>query len=238
MALTAHQRLLLMVAAPAEARPVLRALGADESLADRPWTPHNAAEGFDLLVSGVGKVNAAGSLARFLEPSRHAAVLSVGVAGALPESGVRLLETVVATSCVYADEGLLTPDGFTDCATMGFPPGPWNGPGIPVDPGLLEALRPLAAHAGPIATVSTCSGTDAHARAVRERTGALAEGMEGAAVAHVANRLGIPCGELRVISNTCGDRSRQQWDLAGALRALEVVIGRLLSSRLGVSRER
>jgi futalosine hydrolase len=234
----AQHRLLLVIAAPAEARAVLRGLRADESLAERPWALHNAADGFDLLVSGVGKVNAAAALARSLDPARHGGILSVGVAGALPDAGLDLLATVAATACVYADEGLITPEGFTDCAAMGFPPGPWAGSTVPVDPGLLKGLKPLSDHAGPIATVSTCSGTDAHARAVRERTGAVAEGMEGAAVAHVATRLGIPCGELRVISNTCGDRGGQRWDLPGALRILERVIGRVRSSGLGASRMR
>ena len=34
-------------------------------------------------------------------------------------------------------------------------------------------------------------------------------------------------GELRVISNTTGERSRQVWDLAGSLEALGRVIGGL-----------
>jgi futalosine hydrolase len=231
------KRALLVVAAPAEARAVLRALGAAEALADHPWQLLDAADGFDVLVTGVGKVNAAGALARFLDVDRHRCALNVGVAGALPSSGLAILATVVATTSVYADEGLLTPAGFTDCAAMGFPPGPWGGSAVPLDPGILTALKPLADAAGPIATVSTCSGTDSQARAIRERTGALAEGMEGAAVAHVAARLGIPCGELRVISNTCGDRARQQWDLKGALGVLERVIGRVRSLRLGDPRE-
>jgi futalosine hydrolase len=51
--------------------------------------------------------------------------------------------------------------------------------------------------------------------------------MEGAAVALAAVRLGLAFGELRVISNTTGDRARQQWDLKGALARLTDVIGRL-----------
>jgi futalosine hydrolase len=62
--------------------------------------------------------------------------------------------------------------------------------------------------------------------------------MEGAAIAHIATRLGIPCGELRVVSNTCGDRQRQRWDLAGALAKLEAVIGRLRSPGFGGPRNR
>ena len=61
------------------------------------------------------------------------------------------------------------------------------------------------------------------------RTKAVAEAMEGAAVVHAARRLGVPAIELRVISNTTGDRDNQKWDLAGALAAL----GRSLGEALG-----
>ena len=44
--------------------------------------------------------------------------------------------------------------------------------------------------------------------------------MEGAAVVHAARRLDVPAIEVRAISNTTGDRDRQQWDIAAALTAL------------------
>lgn len=115
---------------------------------------------------------------------------------------------------------------------MGFPIGGFAGSAVPVDEGVLGAIRPLADAAGPVATVSTCSGLDSLAGQVRARTGALAEAMEGAAVGQVAHRLGIPFGELRVVSNTTGDRPRQVWDLKGALERLAAVLG-LLGERVG-----
>jgi futalosine hydrolase len=202
-------------------------LAADTTLAEQPWILHRLTGAVDAVVTGVGKANAAGAVGRFADPDAHGAVLSVGIAGALPASEPGLRTCVVATRCLYADEGLDSPAGFRDCASMGFPLGPFDGPGPTVPAWLVESLRPLADVAGPIATVSTCSGTDHAAATVRERTGAVAEAMEGAAVAHAAARLGIAAGELRVISNTTGDRPRQTWDLPGALRVLAGVIGRL-----------
>lgn len=218
---------LLAVAAPAEARAVLRGLGASEAAAGEPWTRHQIHECIDLVVTGIGKANAAGAVGRFADPARHDAILSLGVAGALPDSGLSLGQSLGATACHFADEGLATPDGFLDCERMGFPLGGFSGSAVPVDAAVLGRLRSLVDVAGPIATVSTCSGTGALAAQVRQRTSALAEAMEGAAVALVAHRLGIRVGELRIISNTTGDRSGQTWDLKGALAALERVTGRL-----------
>jgi futalosine hydrolase len=187
--------------------------------------------GFDLVVTGVGKANAAAGLAATLNPTRHAAILNIGIGGTLPGSDAGLGMLVVATASVYADEGLETSEGFVDCAALGFPLGPFSGSAVPADPRLLELLRPQTDRAGRIATVSTCSGTEALAAQVVARTGAMAEAMEGAAVAHVAARLGVPCAEVRAISNTTGDRVRQRWEIGPALAAITRLIGRLAARR-------
>jgi futalosine hydrolase len=65
-------------------------------------------------------------------------------------------------------------------------------------------------------TVSTCTGTDAMARAIEARTGGAVENMEGAAVAHVAHLHGVPVGEVRGISNIVTNRDTSQWKLKNA----------------------
>jgi futalosine hydrolase len=247
-------RVLLVVAAASEARAVLRGLMAtDAAHGDlTPWSVREVGLRTDLVLSGVGKANAAGAVAHALAGTRggYRAVINLGIAGALPALDgpagegsmpayrLPLLAWVLASRSTFADEGLVSPDGFQSLAEMGFPmidepvvaPG-CGGPSL----GLSDALaRPLGgvveARAGregelggvvaPVATVSTCSGTDALAAEVARRTGALAEGMEGAAAGLVCARLGVPFAELRVISNTTGERSRQRWDVRGALAGL------------------
>jgi len=145
-----------------------------------------------------------------------------GIAGGLPGGGLSIGDVVVARRSVYADEGLLSPEGFSDCEAMGFSLGPKvSGGGIEHDAALVETLAAHADHVGLIATVSTCSGTDAGAMAVLERPGAVAEAMEGAAHAQVAARLGLRSAEVRAISNTTGDRKGQVWDLEAGLASIE-----------------
>lgn len=217
--------LLVVVAAPAEAAAVRRGLGLEEAAAAHTgrfdWPVETLISGVELLESGVGKTNAAAAVARRVDPGRHAAVINLGICGALA-AALPLSSVVLADSSVYGDEGLETAAGFQTVPEMGFPLGPFSGVSIPGDPVLAAALRPLAAAAGPIATVSTCSGTDALAAAVVRRTGAIAEGMEGAAIGHVLARVspGLPFAEIRVVSNTTGERSRQRWDIRGALSQL------------------
>ena len=219
---------MLVVAAAIEARAIVRALGCDESLGEREWERFELNERFVLVGSGVGKSAAAGATARFLDAGRHEAVISLGVAGALPGSGLSVGDVVIADRAVFADEGFLTPSGFTDIASAGFPPGPEGGMGVACDGAMVAALGGMGT-AGGVATVSTCSGTDALASEIEERTGAIAEAMEGGAVGVTAQRVGAGhrFSELRVISNTTGDRERQTWDLKGALARLGEVVGRL-----------
>ena len=237
--LTSLGPVMLVAAAPAEARAVLGALGGDAVLADRPWERHDMGHRMSLVVCGIGKVNAAGAVLSTLAPA-DALVLSVGVAGSLP-GGPAVGSVVAGTAAVYADEGLwdarehVGVGGFVECAAMGFPlAGPGSAGGrFQVERDVLALFEGVAGVLGPVATVSTCSGTDDLARRVAARTGAVAEGMEGAAIAHALARRAmhggawVRFGELRVISNTTGDRERQVWDLKGALARLRDVLGRL-----------
>lgn len=230
---------LLVVASPIEASALTGSSpGSHPSLPSGPWEASplgSDRSGFEIVVSGIGKSNAAAATAKVLHPSRHCAVLSIGIAGALQP--LELGQAVVATSSVFADEGLQSPEGFKDCSAMGFPLGAFQGSAVPVHDQLARELESVLStrspQSGPIATVSTCSGTDQLAAQVKSRTGAVAEAMEGAAVGLVAHRLGIPFGEVRIISNTTGDRNVQRWDMKRALASLSEVIGLLAQHRRG-----
>jgi futalosine hydrolase len=73
--------------------------------------------------------------------------------------------------------------------------------------------------AGAFVTSSTVTGTDAEARAIMQRWGALAESMEGAAAAQVCALFGVPFLEVRGISNAVGDRDRSKWQVERAAEA-------------------
>lgn len=176
--------------------------------------------GAEVIAGGIGRSNAAAATTEaVLRDGPFDGALSAGVAGALPGAGLEIGHAVAADRCVYFEEGLVTPEGFRDMSGLGFSLGDFPGNAVPVDEHLLSRLA-TRFRTGTIATVATCSGTDAAAEEVVRRTGAVAEAMEGAAVVHAARRLGVPAIELRTVSNTAGDREGQVWDLEGALSAL------------------
>ncbi len=177
-----------------------------------------------VVAGGIGRTNAAVATTKTIhDEGPFDFVISAGVAGSLPNGNLSVGDVVVASSCVYVEEGLITPDGFQDVEAMGFSLGNFSGNIVPVDATLLEQLGAVGI-TGSIATVATCSGTDEQAVLVADRTGCLCEAMEGAAVVHAARIAGLPAIEIRAISNTTGNREAQKWDLDLALESLGAAI--------------
>lgn len=226
-----EKRWLVAVAAVLEAQAVIEGIGGHRPDAEPSidWRPRQITGRFDVVITGVSKANAAGGVAMAYDPAQHMGVLSIGVGGALPGSGLDLGDVVLASRSIFADEGAITPSGYEDIASMGFPPDQGIGEGamsVAISPSLLEALEPVAEAIGTVACVSTCSGTDEAAREVVRRTDAIVEAMEGAAAGLAARRVGGAAslfGEMRIISNTTGDRDRQMWRLTEAIDRLREV---------------
>lgn len=170
-----------------------------------------------VLHTGIGAVNAAQALARFLEREGAAAIVVCGVGGAYPGTGLAVGDVVSAESEYYGDLGAGSPAGFLDLRALGLP--------LVEGPNPLYNLLPMqlfpTARRAPFVTVNTATGRDEDARAIAARTGGAVESMEGAAIAHVAHLRGLPVGEVRGISNLVGDRDRGAWRVAEAARAAQ-----------------
>ena len=165
-----------------------------------------------LVETGVGPVNAAFALTRFLSRNEADIVIACGVGGAYPGSDLEPGTAVCAESETYGDLGAESPGGFLDMQALGFPVIGGEAPlfnRLPLD------LYPVAARV-PFVTCTTCTGTDSAARALVARTGGAVESMEGAAIVHVAKLMGVKVGEVRGISNPVGNRDKAAWRLREA----------------------
>ena len=168
----------------------------------------------EVLRTGVGSVNAAYSLTRFLDRHDVKRIVVCGIGGAYPAAGLRIGDIACAESECYGDLGAASPEGFLDMQALGFP----------VVDGLFNTLpMQLFPHARreKFVTVNTCTGVDALSQAMFQRTGGGVENMEGAAIAHVAALAGIPVGEIRGISNLTGHRDRATWRVREAAAAAQ-----------------
>lgn len=194
-----------------------------------------------VAVSGVGAVAAA--LATWRALAQHPAsrpaprlVVSAGIGGAYPGSGLQSGDVAVSSAIVQADLGAQDGDCFLGLESLGlsvFPDRP-QGASFAVWEGAAALAGRCGAAYGPLLTLNTVTGS--HARAAdlsRLFPGALTEGMEGAGVAHAAALAGVPVLEVRGVSNPVGPRDRAAWRIPEALAATRRVVAELLASAPG-----
>jgi futalosine hydrolase len=233
--LSASHPLALVCSVPFECERLRDALddAADTRVGRKPaWTGRLDGVPVVLLAGGMGKTNAAHALTALLETRAVRAVMGFGIGGAYPGSGLDVGDVALGTQAVYGDEGVQTPSGWLSTEGIGIPL--WQSGEtrsfntFPLDAARVERARTALSAAGynvrtgPFVTVSCCSGTAAMGAAMAERVpGALCEGMEGAALAHVAAIYGVPFLEMRAVSNLVEDRDLSRWHIREAAEAAQ-----------------
>ena len=186
-----------------------------------------ACPGATVLVAGVGPATAAAATSAELAINSYDLVLCAGIGGGF--GPLDLGDIAVASSCVFADLGVRTDERFTPLPDVGFGVNRYD-----VAPRLAVELADLTGgHLGAILTVATVTGTAAGADEMQDRIAdAVAEGMEGAAVAAAATHHNVAFAEIRAISNVVGPRDRDAWDIDGALAALGRAVAAVAATRM------
>lgn len=236
--MTASAPLALVCSVPFECERLRDALDGAEAtrIGRKPaWTGRLDGVPVLLLAGGMGKTNAAQALTALLETRPARGVIGFGIGGAYAGSGLEVGSIALATAAVYGDEGVQTPSGWLSTEGIGIPL--WQaGEGRTFNTFALDAARVQTARTalagagydvrtGPFVTVSACSGTAALGAAMAERVpGALCEGMEGAALAHVASIYEVPFLELRAVSNRVEDRDLTRWRIRDAAEAAQQAV--------------
>ncbi len=166
-----------------------------------------------VVVTGVGRSNAASSVAVAVERYDVDRVVSTGVAGALPGSTLDVGDTFVGEHVVHADLGVETSEGFGSVEHLGFETTEGFYDSYPLDPLDVDSVS------GGIATVSTVSATDEAAEEVRRRTECEVETMETAAVAQTATQADVAVSAVVGVSNHAGED--REFDFRAGQRAVE-----------------
>lgn len=179
------------------------------------WKPRH---GVDVLVTGVGPVEAACSVSRALAQERYRLVVGAGLAGAF-DGAAKIGDGVV----VALDAMQLS---LENGQSISLPGGERTVERSHSDAHLVAQLsvRGFAKLHG--ITVARVTSTEETAARLA-RLGAQVESMEGFAVLRAAERAGIPAIELRGISNRVGSRERAGWDFEAGLAGLQRALGTL-----------
>jgi adenosylhomocysteine nucleosidase len=172
--------------------------------------------------TGVGKVNAAMTTTLLIEHFKPTRVIFTGIAGAL-DPNLEPGDIVIAKRTAHHDMGTLWSEGIEHGGVKSRLTGEDNPVYFPADPNLLTAANcaarkavfdPIALRSGrrsPKIVTGTIVTGDAFVASkekgaeLREKLGADAVEMEGAAVAQVCYQRGIGCLVIRSMSDKADD---------------------------------
>src|SRR5882757_9115433 len=142
----------------------------------------------DLVITGIGAVNAAHALTQYLATKpKPSVVIQTGIAGAYVPAGIPVGSVVLANTEIYGDLGVLTPDGWQPIEAIGIPlidakgarPARFNY--FPLDEALVARAAAiggaLIARTGAFLTLSMVTGVRELGDELHERFGALCESM-------------------------------------------------------------
>lgn len=194
---------------------ILITCAAGKELAFLPPAPH-----VELLVTGIGPVEAAASVSRALAQSPYELVINAGLAGALGDAAE------IGEGVVIADERL---ELMRETGTpLALPEGTSIIDRVFSDLTLVDRLVELGFRSMHGITVTHVTATDASAARLAA-IGCSAETMEGFAVLRAAEIAGVPAVEVRGISNVAGDQTRGRWDFTAGVSGVERILTALLT---------
>ncbi|SHM76932.1 futalosine hydrolase [Fibrobacter sp. UWB7] len=186
------------------------------------------------VVLGVGLLEFATNLSvllsRFAAEGPFTHVVLVGICGAYPGRGLNVGNVVRVDSEVVGDLGVVESDGsFTPwykvCATSANGSVPqtsaqvYESSSLRGVPAWLSNLKPVAG-----LSVNCCTGTASMAKERVENFNVDVESMEGAACFSICHAFGVPCYEIRAVSNFATTRDKSTWRIKDALASLRTVL--------------
>ena len=203
-----------------------------------PFLDNYSGEGVDTLVTGVGQVETAVRLTAFLSNYSSAleGVINIGVGGAyVSDSGeakADLLDICLAKKEVFGDFGVCLEDRFEPITGEELePPSTFT-----MDEDLLERAMEILEkeniffRLGNFVTVNCTTGFLSRGKILEHQHQGLCENMEGASIARVCQEYGLPCLEMRCISNLVEDRDTSRWQLKQACKYSGEVAAKLIAS--------
>ncbi|GGH10944.1 futalosine hydrolase [Mucilaginibacter phyllosphaerae] len=175
-----------------------------------------------LLITGVGMVATAFSLGRELANNQYDLAINLGIAGSFDRS-FALGGLVEITEDTLAELGAEDDETFLPITQMGF------------GESVFKATKPLAdiyktanLKQATAITVNTVHGNSASIKKVQARLGAQIESMEGAAFFYACREAGVPCMQIRAVSNYVEKRNRDAWQIGLAVKNLNTFAGELV----------
>lgn len=175
-----------------------------------------------LLITGVGMVATAFALGKELATNKYDLAINLGIAGSFDRS-IELGEVVEVTYDTLSELGAEDADLFLPISLMGFGESAFKA---------TESIANIFSGSkndqvyknvkqAKSITVNTVHGEDESINKVIKRLNPQLESMEGAAFFYACDQAGVPCLQIRAVSNYVEKRNRDNWQIGLAVKNLD-----------------
>lgn len=172
---------------------------------------------FPHLVTGVGMVSTAIAVAKALSEKHYDLVINAGIAGSFNRS-IPLGSVVEVVHDQLSEMGAQDGSQFLTPTEMGLQ-------------ATVSVKMPAQTNLPSVSgiTVNTVHGEDKAISQIVHRLNPQVESMEGAACMLACQEAGVPCVQLRAISNYVEKRNKANWDISLAIQNLNQELSNFLA---------
>jgi len=163
------------------------------------------------LITGAGMVPTAFALGQHLAINQYDLAINLGIAGSF-DRDIALGEVVEITEDTFAELGAEDDENFITIDELGFGKSGFSST-YPL-PAKFNLKKTAAI------TVNTVHGNEASIKKLSNRVNAQIESMEGAAFFYACAAAGVPCMQIRAVSNYVEKRNRGAWQIGLAIKNL------------------
>ena len=171
--------------------------------------------------TGIGPMVSAADTASLLATINFDAVLDVGICGSFRKE-YPIGTAVFVNTDEFADFGIDNHGVFETAFQSGVmrERAPFSNGKLWADKILVNVAEKCHFPLVLGLTVGVATGSHARIKILNHTFNAEIESMEGASVYYAALTAGVPCGQLRTVSNMVTPRNKSTWDIPTALKAL------------------
>jgi futalosine hydrolase len=182
-----------------------------------------------LLITGVGMIATAYALGKELATNQYDMAINFGIAGSFDRS-IELGEVVEVTYDTLSELGAEDNDSFLPVNVLGFGESEFHATQTVANIFHGSKTSPLFKNLKQVRsiTVNTVHGEPDSIERVEKRLKPQLESMEGAAFFYVCQQAGIPCVQIRAVSNYIEKRNKDNWKIGLAVKNLNSFVVELV----------
>lgn len=167
----------------------------------------------EFLITGVGMVATAFALGKHLATNQYDLAINLGIAGSF-DWDIALGEVVEVIEDHLSELGAEDDEAFLPIETLGF------GESVFKNDTRLSTYADTELKQVSAITVNTVHGYEPSIQKLTGRIQSQLESMEGAAFFYACKQAGVPCLQIRAVSNYVEKRNRDAWQIGLAIKNL------------------